>query len=180
VEADVFVRALNEFHHLVDTRLHNLDSWTRGHFAEALVVSLLDGAVVAEHGVAPCDVTWGAISIAVRTTGSRSTDHIGAEGRAPFAGSWKFPPKMAWDPDLSDWSPEPPRRCWADVAVLAFHDGFEIAHGWGFYVLSQTQVETFPSVTLTPRNLLAAGFLSVSPEMLAVQIRKAAVPPRSG
>ena len=174
METEVFVRAMGEFHRLVDLRLTKLDSWTRGHFAEALVVSLLDGAAVSEHGVAPCDVMWGSISIAVRATGSRSTDHLGVEGKAPFGGSWRFPAKSAWDPRTADWDPAPPRRCWADVAILAFHDGFDIAEGWCFYVLSQDQIESFPSVTLTPRSLERSGVIGVSPDQLASEVLRVA------
>lgn len=174
MEPEVFDRAKEEFHRLVDQRLTKLDSWTRGHFTEALVASLLDGAVVSDHGVAPCDVTWGPISIAVRATGSRSTDHFGVEGKAPFGGSWRFPVKSAWDSLTADWDPAPPRRCWANVAVLAFHDGFDIAEGWCFYVLSQAHIESFPSVALTPRSLERSGVVSVAPDQLASEVLRVA------
>jgi hypothetical protein len=59
------------------------------------------------------------VKIAVRTTGSRNADHVAEQ--LPFSGSWKFRAVEGWAD--GSWL-EGKRRCWADVAVLAFHDGF--------------------------------------------------------
>jgi len=60
-----------EHRFLVETRrkLHDLDPWTRGHFAECLVADLI-GAELAAHTVSPHGLEWQvrspAITIAVR------------------------------------------------------------------------------------------------------------------
>ena len=171
---DQFVHAQNKLIELVHLRLHGLDPWTRGHFAEALVASLLEGASLAEHGAAPCDLNWDGITIAVRATGSRSTDHDRSGVKPAFAGNWKFPPKQAWNMETHDWDAGEPRRCHADVAVLAFHDGFDIDQDWSFFVLSRMQIEEYPSISITPKSLRRAGFESVEAGDLAVQVKKVA------
>ena len=171
---DQFVHAQNKLIELVHVRLHGLDPWTRGHFAEALVASLLEGASFAEHGAAPCDLNWDCITIAVRATGSRSTDHDRSGVKPAFAGNWKFPPKQAWNMETHDWDAGEPRRCHADVAVLAFHDGFDIDQDWSFFVLSGEQIEHYPSISITPKNLGASGFVSVLPEELAKEVKRVA------
>lgn len=169
-----FQDAQNKLIELVQKRLHSLDTWTRGHFAEALVASLLKGSLFAQHGAAPCDLDWNGITIAVRATGSRSTDHNRDDGQKPFAGNWKFPAKIAWNPKTHDWDAGEPRRCHADVAVLAFHDGFKIETGWSFFVLSGEQIERYPSISITPKNLGLIGFVSVGAEQLATEVAKVA------
>lgn len=95
------------------------------------------------------------ITIAVRTSGSRNSDHDAVTKLQ--AGGWDFSPARSWtDPD-----DESERRCWADVAVLCFHDGWDLAEGWEFYVLSADQIEGFPAQRLTTSNLSANGYTPV-------------------
>ena len=169
---DQFLLAQNKLIDLVQLRLHGLDPWTRGHFAEALVASLLEGASFAEHGAAPCDLSWNGVTIAVRATGTRSTDHIGNKEKKSFSGNWKFPAKQAWDVEAHDWAESAPRRCFGDVAVLALHDSDSITSGWSFFVLSGKEVEEYPSISITPRNLSRAGFADVQPEQLASEVKR--------
>lgn len=169
-----FQDAQNKLIELVQKRLYSLDTWTRGHFAEALAAASLPGANFSQHGAAPCDLDWDGITIAVRATGSRSTDHIGDESRTPFAGNWKFPAKQAWNTETHDWDGGDPQRCRADVAVLAFHEGFDIERGWSFFVLSGSQIEDYPSISITPKNLGLIGFVSVGAEQLATEVAKVA------
>ena len=171
---EVFQGAQNKLIELVQLRLHGLDPWTRGHFAEALVASLLEGASFSNHGAAPCDLSWNDMTLAVRATGTRSTDHVGNNEKKPFSGSWKFPAKQAWDVEAQDWAAGAPRRCFADVAVLALHDSASITSGWSFFVLSGKEVEEYPSISITPRNLSRAGFADVQPEQLASEVKKVA------
>lgn len=121
-------------------RLRRLESRARGSYAEALICNLLPGAELATYAVSPHDLIWGGITIAVRTTGSRNADHT--PDTPPHAGSWNFPPVESWDPENPDVSEK--RRCWAQVAVLAFHDGSDLAAGWRFYVLSANQARDLP------------------------------------
>ena len=171
---ELFQGAQNKLIELVQKRLHGLDPWTRGHFAEALVASLLEGASFSKHGAAPCDLSWNGITIAVRATGTRSTDHIGNKEKKSFSGNWKFPAKQAWDVEAHDWVESAPQRCFADVAVLALHDSDSISSGWSFFVLSGKEVEEYPSISITPRNLSRAGFADVQPQHLASEVKKVA------
>jgi hypothetical protein len=57
---------------------------------------------------------------------------------------------------------------------LAFHDGFKIETGWSFFVLSGKQIEHYPSISITPKNLGASGFVSVLPEGLANEVKRVA------
>lgn len=174
MNSELFRDAQNKFSELIQIRLTNLDTWTRGHFAEALVAASLPGANFSQHGAAPCDLDWDGITIAVRATGSRSTDHVGDESRKPFAGNWKFPATAAWNSETHDWDEGDPQRCRADVAILAFHDGFKIETGWSFFVLSGEQIERYPSISITPKNLGTSGFVSVLPEGLANEVKRVA------
>ena len=171
---ELFQGAQNKLIELVQKRLHGLDPWTRGHFAEALVASLLEGASFSKHGAAPSDLSWNGITIAVRATGTRSTDHIGNNEKKSFSGNWKFPAKQAWDVEAHDWAESAPQRCFADVAVLALHDSDSISSGWSFFVLSGKEVEEYPSISMTPRNLSRAGFADVQPQHLASEVKKVA------
>lgn len=150
-------------------RLRRLESRTRGSYAEALVCDLLSGAELTTYAVSPYDVIWDGITIAVRTTGSRNADH--SPDTPPQAGSWNFPPVASWDPDNPEVSEK--RRCWAAVAVLAFHDGFDLAAGWRFYVMSADQLDTFPSKRITLRGLEREGINAVGPGSLPAAIRAA-------
>ena len=171
---ELFQGAQNKLIELVQKRLHGLDPWTRGHFAEELVASLLEGASFSKHGDAPSDLSWNGITIAVRATGTRSTDHIGNNEKKSFSGNWKFPAKQAGDIEAHDWAESAPRRCFADVAVLALHDSDSITSGWSFFVLSGKEVEEYPSISMTPRNLSRAGFADVQPQHLASEVKKVA------
>lgn len=172
-------RFLQETHR----RLHSRDPWTRGLYAEALVAHLLHGAQLAAHSASPHDVEWTVdgrtITIAVRATGSYSMDHRFDDTHAkPFPGSWKFgPPKRGWDPTTQDFirdqNGEVLRRCWADVAVLCRHTDFNIETGWNFFALSGPVIETWPSTTLTPKNLMKAGYVPLFSEHLEQGVRMA-------
>lgn len=165
---------------LVETRkrLHQLDPWTRGHFAECLVAELI-GADLATHTAAPHDLEWHirtpAVTIAVRATGGYS---LGRDPRRPPAnGDWKFPAaKRAWDPDLEDWprnhTGEPVvRRCHAEVAVLCHHHGLDITDNWTFHVLADDAIEAWPSTSLRPTTVIAAGYPALDGHQIAEAIR---------
>lgn len=169
-----------EHRFLVETRrkLHDLDPWTRGHFAECLVADLI-GADLAEHTVSPHDLEWQvrspAITIAVRATGGYSLGRDSA--RPPAAGDWKFPTaKLAWDASRDDWcrdaSGEPvARRCHAEVAVLCHHHGLDITTDWTFHVLPQDTIEAWPAQSLRPSTVISAGYPELDSTQLADAIR---------
>lgn len=135
-------------------KARKLDPYTRGLYAECLVAEALPGAVLMEDPIAPSDLQWRDITIAVRSTGARSTGHT--ELTKPFGGSWSFGAKYAWLGQ--QWADGAARRCWADVVVLAKHDGFSIQEGWTFYVLPDQVVETWPAKVLRPSTVVAAGY----------------------
>jgi len=150
-------------------RLRSLESRTRGLYAESLLCSLLPGAKADDYAAAACDLVWKRrgkdITIAVRTSGSRNSDHD--EKTPPQAGGWSFPAVANWSDEPSDET----RRCWADVAVLCFHDGCNLAEGWSFYVLSASQIEEFPAQRLTTANLAKNGYTPVRPDELAARVK---------
>lgn len=159
-------------------RLHQLDPWTRGHFAECLVAELI-GADLSTHTAAPHDLEWRirtpAIAIAVRATGGYS---LGRDpSRPPAAGDWKFPAaKRAWDPEHDDWQRdqmgEPVvRRCHADIAVLCHHHGLDITDNWTFHVLADDTIETWPSTSLRPSTIIAAGYPTLNGHEVGDAIR---------
>ena len=152
----------------------SLDPYTRGLFAEALVCeSLGSGAELSKDPICPHDIDWNLgnrlTTIAVRCTGIRSFGH--APTTKPFAGSWSFPAKYGWMDGA--WLDGDPVRCRADVAVLALHDGFDLASGWRFFVLPGHEVEAWPAKVLRP-STVAARFQSVTATDLPRAVRAAA------
>lgn len=153
-------------------RVRALESRTRGVYAESLLCQLLPGAEASDYAADACDLEWRSagrrITIAVRTSGSRNSDHD--DDTEAQRGGWKFSPVQNWT-DSGDGSE---RRCWADVAVLCFHDAAVLSEGWKFYVLSASEIERFPAQRLTTSNLASNGFTSVGPEDLAGAVDAAA------
>lgn len=121
--------------------VRTLESRTRGLYAEVLIAETLgEGAELGHHVMSPWDVRWGGIDIAVRTTGR--VNSYSYEERMVACG-WTFTEGCAYLEDARELTEEK-RRCWADVAVLAHHEGTDIAEGWLFYVL--------PAATLNERS----------------------------
>lgn len=151
-------------------RLRGLESRTRGAFAEVLISSLLPGAHLAAAATSPHDLEWSDITIAVRATGTRNADH-GPE-HPDYLGEWTFRPVQGWvgDDFLSGGET---RRCWADVAVLAFHEGWDINSGWWFWVLTRQEIDSHRSMRFTPKRLVSEGFERVDASGLASAIRSA-------
>jgi hypothetical protein len=150
-------------------RARSLESRTRGTYAESLLCELLPGATASEYAAEAFDLEWPRsadhrVTVAVRTSGSRNSDHD-AETK-PQAGGWDFPPVANWT-EPGDGTK---RRCWADVAVLCFHDGWVLSEGWRFYVLTADQVEQYPAQRLTTSNLASNGHTSVGPEGLPAAV----------
>jgi hypothetical protein len=118
-----------------------LESRTRGLYAEVLIAEILgDGAELGNHVMSPWDVRWTvggrAIDIAVRTTGT--VNSYSYEER-DVANGWSFSEGGAYfdhAPRLTDEK----KRCWADVAVLAHHQGTDINDGWTFYVVPASKL----------------------------------------
>lgn len=112
--------------------VRTLESRTRGLYAEVLIAETLgEGAELGHHVMSPWDVRWRDIEIAVRTTGR--VNSYSYEERTVACG-WTFNKGGAYL-DGSDRLTAETRRCWADVAVLAHHEGTDIAAGWSFYAL---------------------------------------------
>ena len=155
----------------VRERLHQLESRTRGLYAETLVQTLLPGAQLTDQAGGAHDLTWEhggeKINIAVRTSGTHNSDR---RDGPPGDRKWTFNPVESW----SDGDGEGRRRCWSKVAVLADHDGLDIGRGWTFYVLSKGDLEAFPAKTLTPANLARNKYAPVGPGELADAVAREA------
>lgn len=151
-------------------RVRTLESRTRGLYAEVLIAETLgEGAELGHHPMSPWDVRWDGIDIGIRTTGR--VNSYSYEERTVASG-WTFPEGGAYLEDAGELTEEK-RRCWAHVAVLAHHEGNDIAEGWSFYVL--------PAATLNERSaksisVVAAQKLTepVGTEGLAAAVQRAA------
>ena len=76
--------------------------------------------------------------------------------------------KQAWDNDGT--IRDDTRRCKADIAILAFHDGWELHEGWSFYVLHSAVVNDSKS-TITRSELERLGVTAVTGTRLADAVR---------
>lgn len=118
-------------------RLRQLESRTRGLFAEGLIAYHLGpSAHGSSYAASPWDLCWEDRTIAVRVTGQYNSETVlPADGQDPVATRphWKFSRRRAFTDDgtLSDES----RGVWADVLVLGLHEGEVIEDGWTFIVI---------------------------------------------
>ena len=167
-DREVVERAKRRYLAEVERQLDRLASRVRGSFAEVLVCEYLDGdARLAATATSPHDLIWEGITIAVRTTGTRNIDHTADE--VPWKAAWSWPKgKQAWDDDGTIRVDD--RRCKADVAILALHDGWDLHDGWSFYVLPSAVVNE-SSGRLTRRGVERRGATAVSGDCLADQVR---------
>lgn len=167
-DREFVVRARRRYLDEVERRLDHLSSRVRGSFAEELVREYLGGdACLAVTATSPHDLTWQQITIAVRTTGTRNIDH--KRDDPPWKATWSWPKgKEAWGDDRSV-TPDT-RRCRADVAILALHDGWDLYEGWSFYVLPSGIVNESKG-RLTRAGLDRRGTTAVPGTQLADAVR---------
>lgn len=167
-DSEVVERAKRRYLAEVERQLDRLASRVRGSFAEVLVCEYLEAdACLAATATSPHDLTWEGITIAVRTTGTRNIDHT-ADDR-PWKAAWSWPTgKQAWDNDGT--IRDDTRRCKADIAILALHDGWELHEGWSFYVLHSAVVNDSKS-TITRSELERLGVTAVTGTRLADAVR---------
>lgn len=135
--------------------LHDRDSWVMGTFAEHLVAEALPDATLLSSSIAEYDLEWHSIKIEVkcstqRQAGTRETDK-------PSAEVWRVPMHYAWDGEAEAWHPGEKRR-WADVYVLARHEGFDHLKCWSFYVVPCWWLNERDSGTVTGPTLRSAGW----------------------
>ena len=155
-------------------RLHSLNNVTRGVFAETVVAANLPGATLQQDGYDAVDMIWNGISIQVKCSGERQAWHT--EGSQPSAASWQAPKTRKSTPDgrVSD----EPRQRWADVWVLARHDGGDILAGWTFYVVPVTvlddllgdQGKAVSTATLTKRGVEPVGLQGLAEAVTAAGV----------
>lgn len=131
-------------------RLRDLESRTRGEYAECLIVDALGrGAHLADSAVSSWDICWNGVTIAVRCTGSWNSETLaGAKTGKPSPGGWSFTEKSTWGVD-DRWSGKK-LRVWTDVVVLAFHGGTTIDDGWRFYVIPGSAVNDLNVSRISP------------------------------
>ena len=159
-------------------RARNLDAFSRGLFAESLVCVNLDGATLAPVSYQEWDLKWTVdgkdVTIGVRTTGARGEAYLDSD--ADYRGKWEFRAVGAFDPVERQWRKtldslqDETKRCWADIAVLAFHRGRSLTEDWELYVLRQEELERWPTKSVTPASLQTQGKAPVRPERLAEAI----------
>lgn len=152
------------------------DSWTMGTFAELVVAGALPGATQSDSTFAAHDLSWEGISIEVKCSTERQSG-VPPESK-PSPGKWSVPTHFAWDHDNDDWHPGEKQR-WAQVYVLARHEGFDHRLGWSFYVVPCWWLDQRGSATVTESGLRAAGWVAVSEVELpgAVSSAAASTPP---
>ena len=166
-DREVVERAKRRYLVEVERQLVRLASRVRGSFAEVLVCEYLGDARLAATATSPHDLIWEGITIAVRTTGTRNIDHTADD--MPWKAAWSWPRgKQAWDDDGTVRVDG--RRCKAEVAILALHDGWDLHEGWSFYVLPSAVVNE-SSGRLTRSGVERWGATAVSGDRLADQVR---------
>lgn len=140
------------------SRLRHLserDSWLMGTYAEHVVADALPGAQQSASTSAAWDLDWKGISIEVKCSTERQAGV--AETDKPSAEKWDVRPHYAWDHEAQDWHPGDKKR-WADVYVLARHEGFDHREGWSFYVVPSRWFDNRGTITVTGASLRAAGW----------------------
>jgi hypothetical protein len=135
--------------------LRDRDSWAMGTFAEHVVAEALPGAEHSSSSIAEWDLTWREIKIEVKCSTQRQTGVSDAD--KPSAETWRVPTHFAWDRAANAWHPGEKRR-WADIYVLARHEGFDHTVGWSFYVVPCSWLNGRESGTATGATLRAAGW----------------------
>lgn len=131
------------------------DSWVMGSFAEHVVAEALPAAEESSNPIAAWDLTWEGIKIEVKCSTQRQMRTT--ENDKPSAELWRVAPHYAWDATASEWHPGDKRR-WADVYVLARHEGFNHLDGWSFYVVPCAWLDGRLSDTVTGSTLRRAGW----------------------
>ena len=151
-------------------RLRSLNNVTRGVFAETVVAASLPGAKLQPDGYDAVDIVWEGIPIQVKCSGGRQAWH--APDARPARPSWRVPQTRRSLPN-GKISSEPPKR-WADVWVLARHEGDAIFDGWRFYVAPVTLLDDLLGTkgqSVSDRTLEAHGVQPVGLEDLAAAVK---------
>lgn len=99
------------------TRLRERRGFSLGIFADSIVATALPGAVLSPGGTDRYDLLWNGIKIEVKSSSK---------------GKWTIKPAFGRESDGTRVC-----RLWADVYVLAVHDGNDHRTGWSFYVVGR-------------------------------------------
>jgi hypothetical protein len=148
-------------------RLRSLDNALRGGFAEVVVAELLPGATICDDPWGPWDVEWDGITIQVKCSGARQAWH--GPDDPPSRTTWSVAPtgyrERPLDPDVL--------ARWADVWVLARHDGYDLHAGWSFYVVTREALDRHDGRSISPVVAARLGVWVKDPDDLAAGIQKA-------
>lgn len=126
------------------SRLRECRGFSLGIFADFLVTAALPGAVPSAGGTDPYDLTWNEIKVEVKSSSPVTASGSSHQRKAAVQARQKV------------------RRLWADVYVLALHEGSDHLVGWSFWVvpralLSPTKPTPIRSTTLSDWGLQPAG-----------------------
>lgn len=144
--------------------LRERDSWVMGSFAEHIVADALPGAKHRASAIAEWDLAWKDFKIEVKCSTQRQAG--ATETDKPSAEVWRVPAHYAWNEAARDWHPGEKRR-WADVYVLARHEGFDHLQGWSFYVVPCSWLNSRHAETVTGATLRRAAWGPHLPSDLA-------------
>jgi hypothetical protein len=150
--------------------LSERDSWLMGTYAEHVVADALAGAKQSVSTFAAWDLDWEKISIEVKCSTERQTGVV--ETDRPSAEKWDVRTHYAWDHEAGDWHPGE-KKHWADVYVLARHEGFNHRAGWSFYVVPSRWFDDRGTITVTGALLRAGGWGPHPPSGLPEAVREA-------
>lgn len=131
----------------------------------------LPGAEFSSSTIAAWDLDWEGISIETKCSTERQTGATEAHKKSPE--KWRVAPHYAWDHFADEWHPGDRKR-WANVYVLARHEGFNHSTGWSFFVVPCWWLDSRASMTVTGTSLRAAGWGPHDPKDLPAAVRAAA------
>lgn len=139
------------------SRLHllqNRDSWVMGTYAEYVVADALGEATLPGDPISRWDLTWRGMTIQVKCSIDRQS--WATKTSKPSPAVWSVARRYAFDDQGFRVSGEP--RHWADVFVLARHEGFDHRTGWSFYAVSRSWLDQRTSPKVTASVLQTSGW----------------------
>jgi hypothetical protein len=154
-------------------RLRSLSNVTRGLFAETLVASAPPGSTRPNDTYDAIDLTWRGITIQVKCSGAIQTWHSNDCPASPAR--WSTPRRRKAT-DSGRLEAAAPQR-WADVWVLARHEGSDTMSNWRFYVVSSAELDELigpagSTVTVAKLKGIAAVELGGLPDAISAAARK--------
>lgn len=151
--------------------LKRLDNIQRARFAVALVRRRLRGSDYAEGPYDPWDIDWNGHRLDIVCSGAHQAWHEPDDEGTPAR--WTLRPGTGWDRETR----EDKTQWWADIYILARHEGRHPLEDWSFYILNDHQrLGIFGSNggSRTASGLRRHGILRVSLDGLAAAVEHAA------